>query len=350
MQSKMDSIKDANADAIKWTKQFDTKNKAKWQFLKKNFTKINLNKIEEVIPYKRNDRWGYMDKMGNTLTKPLFEYADFASQNGLLFIYNTKYFYYNKKGQIDKLLERNDDGKELAMKMPDDYYELTNTPGFTIKNNQIAAHSSDYVQIGLLNRFTGMDEEYKNYLQGKTWAIVKNKFEKIAIIDSAGNPLNKVYNFEYSMDRYADLSDANYKLNNKVFFVLKDLSENKLLFELNGNAINTEKPVYDCSYFYNYNKEFDKINLSIYCNQARETFKIYYTDHSQNLLIPKNGNLELAFTKFYNEIIGYNGVCKERFDGYEFYEKDIKNLFILAKDANEIFYVDMDGKEHKLKN
>jgi hypothetical protein len=347
---KTDSINEIKAEVVKWNSQFDVKNKAKWQSLKSMFSKINILKMEEVIPYKKNGLWGYMDKSGVALTKPLFDFADFSSKNGLLFVYNKQYFFYNKKGQIDKLLENNDDD-QAVMRMPDNYnFELTNTPGFTIKDNQIVAHSSDYIQIGLLNIGSGLSGEYKNYLQGKTWAIVKNKEDKIAIIDSVGNPLNKVYNFVYSMDRYTELSDADYKLNNKIFYVLKNSSGDKLLFELNGNAINTEKQVSNAGIFSWYNNEFGLKNFDLYCNKSYQIFKLFYADLSQNLLVVKNENFELVFKKFYNEIIDYNGVCNDKFTGDAYYNKKIDNLFILVKEGSDIFYVDMDGREYKLKN
>jgi hypothetical protein len=344
-----DSINAVNAASIRWANQFDIKNKAKWQFLKKNFTKINLLKMADVIPYIKDNKWGYMDNLGNALTKPLFDYADFASANGLLFLYNKNYFFYNKKAQIDKLVARSTDGVKGSMYEPNYNFELTNTPGFTLKNNEIVSHYSEYAQIGLLNSYHVKNEEYKNYLQGKTWAIVKNKVGKMAIIDSIGNPLNDVYNFKYYMDGYIDLSDASYKAYKKVFFKLKQ-DGNELLFELNGKAINTEKPVASSSYFYNYSKEMDDIILSIYSDISNQLHKIYYADDTQNLLIIRNENLELLFKKFYTKIIGYNGVCKDKFDGYTQYVKNIKNLFILVKDVNETFYVDMNGKEYKLPN
>lgn len=348
--SKTDSINEVNAKVNEWTKQFDRKNNAKWQFLKSNFTKINLSKIEDVIPYKKNNKWGFMDKLGNALTKPLFEFADFSSANGLLFIFDKKYFFYNKKGGIDKLLENNKEDRGAVMRAPvDNYYELTNTPGFVLKDNQIVSHSSDYVQIDFLDKYNTKSKAYKNYLQDKTWAIVKNKERKIGIIDSVGNTLNKAFNFEYTMDRYGELSDANYRIGDKVFYVLKN-EETKLLFELNGNSINTVKPISNGGIFYWDDNSFGIKNFIIYSDKSNQIFKIHYIDLSQNLLVLKNENLSLAFTKFYNEILGYNGVCKDKFEGNNFYKKDIKNLFALVKEGNEIFYVDMDGKEYKLRD
>jgi hypothetical protein len=345
---KADSINEIKENAIRLN------NKAKSQFLKSSFSKIDLLKIEGVIPYVQNGKWGYMDKMGNGLTKPIFEFADFSSNNGLFFVYNTKRFFYTHKGQIDELSENKG---ELPIAAPieempvDNYIERTNTPGFTLKDNKIVAYSSDYVQISLLNKDTVLYRGYKNYLQGKTWAIVKNKEEKIAIIDSVGNSLNKVYDFVYTMDEYTVLSRAYYKFNNKIFYVLKNLSGNKLLFELNGNAINTEKQVSDGGIFTFYKNRLGLKDFSIYSNKTNQMFKLYYSDLSQNLLVVKNANFELVFKKFYNEIIGYNGVCNDdSFTGYNFYYKEIENLFVLVKDGNDIFYVDMEGKEYKLKN
>ncbi len=93
--------KDADLEALRGTIEYINTTKLvqkKFLSLKKELVKINSNNFSLAIPYLFNGKWGWLNK--NTLqplTKPIFQYTDFMSKDGLYFVYkNEKYIYTNE--------------------------------------------------------------------------------------------------------------------------------------------------------------------------------------------------------------------------------------------------------------
>lgn len=79
---------------------------------------------------------------------------------------------------------------------------------------------------------------------------------------------------------------------------------------------------------------------------------ISFIDGTQNILVQKNNTIQVLFPKYYNSIVGINGVCDNLFTGYDsqsFTSKKLEKMYFFVQEKNSKFYVDIDGVEYKLK-
>lgn len=162
--------------------------------LEKEFAKVDKTKLTELVPYKKNDRWGFIYADTKKIAiKPYFTYIDFFNPDFYGYVGDLEVEIIHKPFSIDVYEHKEycDDGCSKGFEKVFVISSKTNFRGFSVTDDGKLESYSDSYYIDVNRRDISDPFEYRY----EYYAIV-NKEGKYAIIDVFGDPLGD-FDFTY---------------------------------------------------------------------------------------------------------------------------------------------------------